>query len=679
MRSGAAGRIQELVHELNEHAYRYYVLAHPTISDAEYDRLYRELEALEREHPELTLPESPTRRVGGAPLPGFRTIRHRVPMLSLNNAMDEAELTEFNEQVLRFLAKDSEARERVTFTAEYKFDGVAVSLSYRHGELVEAVTRGDGYEGEDVTANIRTVRAIPLRLRTPNPPPLLEVRGEVLFFREPFEKLNEARVAAGEEPFANPRNAAAGSLRQLDPTVTAKRPLMFFAYGFGAIEGAALPRAHGASIEYARTLGFPVSPLLKRVTGGEELRAIYREAGEARNSLPFEVDGIVIKVDDIGLQEMLGFRQRSPRWAIAAKFPPVEENTKLLDIIVQVGRTGALTPVAVLQPVRVGGVTVSRATLHNEDEIRRKGLRIGDTVVVRRQGDVIPAVVTNIPSLRTGAEREFHFPRSCPVCGSGVVRGEGEAAHRCPNPRCPAQVGQRILHWSSRDGADIRGLGDKMVELLLEHELIGSIADIYLLSAEQLAALPRMGELSSENLIRAIDQSRKLPLNKFIFALGIRHVGERTALILARHAGSLERFLKLSAEELLEVPEIGEETARSVAEFLRNDEETAMIRRLLAEGVTVEAAAQPAASDLAGKTFVLTGTLEQMSRKEAEARILARGGKVSSSVSKATSYVVAGADPGSKYDKAQALGVVILSEAEFEAICGEIQSGPRRQ
>ncbi|MFM1848883.1 MAG: NAD-dependent ligase LigA [Pseudomonadota bacterium] len=658
----------ELVADLSDHAYRYYVLSQPTISDAEYDRRFRELEALEARYPAERRPDSPTHRVGGAALPGFRTVKHRIPMLSLNNAMDEGEITEFNDQVERFLEKEGVAPHPIDYTVELKFDGVATSLTYKEGLFTEALTRGDGYEGEDITANVRTIKSVPLKLRGENLPTLVEVRGEVLFFKDDFERFNDSRVKSGEEPFANPRNAAAGSLRQLDSTVTAKRPLAFFAYGFGAVEGGALPPAHSQFIAYAAELGFRTSPFFKRCRGVGELIAAYRDAGAARATLPFEVDGIVMKVDAIALQERLGFRQRSPRWAIAAKFPPVEENTKLLDIIVQVGRTGALTPVAVLKPVTVSGVVVSRATLHNEDEIRRKGLMIGDTVVVRRQGDVIPAVVANVPAARTGDEREFTFPNECPECGTPVERPVGEAVTRCPNPRCPAQIGQRILHYASRNGADIRGLGDKMVELLLEHSLINSVADIYTLTTERLEALPRMGELSSQNLIEAIEKSKKLPLNKLIFALGIRHVGERTALALARHTRSIERFLTLTEEELLGVEEIGPETARSVAEFLKRDDEAAMVRRLLSYGFTLSAPEEAVSEDLAGKTFVVTGTLEGMSRKEAEAAIMARAGKVSGSVSKNTAFVVAGSEPGSKLEKAQELGVPVLGEAEFRAL-----------
>lgn len=660
--------IRALVDELNEHAHRYYVLSTPTISDAEYDRKFRELQALEEANPDLLLPDSPTQRVGGAPLEGFKTVRHAVPMLSLNNAMDDVELREFDEQILRFLAKEGGGEKQIEYTVEHKFDGVAVTLTYERGIFVQGATRGDGYEGEEITQNLKTIRAIPLKLRAAHDAPRLEIRGEVLFFKEPFERFNAARVAAGEEAFANPRNAASGTLRQLDPSITAKRPLTFFAYGLGAVDGFKLPDTHHAAMGAVQKLGFQVSPFLRKVQGVEKLLEAYKTAEAERAALPFEVDGVVVKVNSYALQELLGFRQRSPRWAIAAKFPPVEENTTLLDIMIQVGRTGALTPVAVLEPIKVGGVIVSRATLHNEDEIRRKDLRIGDRVIVRRQGDVIPAVVAALTSLRTGQEREFKFPKKCPECESAVQRAEGEAAYRCPNPRCPAKVRQRLMHYASRNAADIEGLGEKMVELLLDHKLVTDIASLYDLKESQLVELPRMGELSSRNLLEAIERSKHLPLNKFIYALGILHVGERTALVLAKHCGTLEGFLALTEAELLEIHEVGEETARAIAEFLADPEEQRALAALRAHGVKAEAVAKAEGTRLEGKSFVLTGTLKTMSRKEAEELIASNSGKVSGSVSKKTDYVVVGEEPGSKYDKAKDLGVAILTEDQFREL-----------
>lgn len=661
----AKSRIDALVADLNEHAYRYYVLAKPSISDAEYDRRFRELEKLESEHPALKRADSPTQRVGGAPLEGFATVRHRVPMLSLNNAMSAEEVREFYDQVRRFLKDD---RSEIEFTIEHKFDGVAVTIAYRDGLLVSAATRGDGYEGEDITANIRTIKSVPLRLRGQNPPRYLEVRGEVLFLKDAFESFNAERVAHGEEPFANPRNAAAGSLRQLDSSETSKRPLTFFAYGLGDVEGTELPLSHYETLRMVEQFGFSVSSSLKVVSGAAALEQEYHNATAARAALPFEVDGVVLKVNSSALQGQLGFRQRSPRWAIAAKFPPVEENTTLLDIIVQVGRTGAITPVAVLEPVRVGGVVVSRATLHNEDEIRRKGVKIGDTVVVRRQGDVIPAVVSVVMQKRTGEEREFTFPTHCPECQTPLLRPQDEAVARCPNPHCPAKTEQRILHYASRNGADIRGLGDKAVALLLDHNMLSDISSIYDLDEARLAALPRMGELSAKNLIAAINGSKHLPLNKFIFALGIRHVGERTAMSVAKYCRSTERFLALTEDEIATIPDVGAETAAAIASYIADPLEVGMIHRLLAKGISPEPPAEAQDTALAGKTFVLTGTLTSLTREEAQARIEAASGKVSSSVSKKTSYVVAGADPGSKLTKAQELGVPVLDEVQFLAL-----------
>jgi DNA ligase (NAD+) len=664
-------RIEQLVELLNEHAYKYYVLSQPTISDAEYDALFRELQELERQHPDGVAGDSPTQRVGGRPLEGFATVKHAIPMLSLDNAMNADEVRDFDEQVRRFLAKDGHAVAKVDYTVECKFDGVAVSLLYRDGVLERAATRGDGTTGEDVTANIRTIKAIPLKLRHRSPiKGICEIRGEVLFRKKEFDALNAERLSRGEESFANPRNAASGSLRQLDPRETARRPLWFFAYGLGVVESSdpllegILSRPLDQAMKVVADLGFSISPGFRVVHGAEGLLSEYRRAEEERESLPFEVDGLVVKVNDVALQQRLGFRQRSPRWAVAAKFKPVEAITTLEDIIIQVGRTGALTPVAVLQPVKVGGVTVSRATLHNQDEIDRKGLLIGDRVVVRRQGDVIPAVVAVVTAARTGNEKSFNFPSRCPECDSAVERVSGEAVVRCPNPRCPAKLHNRVLHYASRDAMDIEGLGDKMVALLLEHAVIKDLPSIYELSVEVLQKLPRMGELSSANLVEAISGSKSRPLDRFIFALGIRHVGTKTAHVLARHCGSIDSFMRLSEEELLTVDEIGPETAKSVASFLQDESERVFMLDLLRHGVHPEEIKidREKEQKLAGTTFVLTGTFATMSRKEAEERILECGGKVSSSVSKKTQYVVAGDSPGSKLDTASKLGVPVISE-----------------
>lgn len=669
-RTSPNDRISYLVRELNEHCHRYYVLAQPTISDAAYDRLYRELESLEAEHPELIIPESPTQRVGAAPIAAFETVRHREPMLSLNNAMDADEIREFHEQVVRYLEREhpSEAGE-ARYTAELKFDGVALSLRYEEGLLVQALTRGDGESGENVLAQIKTVRSIPLRLREEHRG-AIEIRGEVVFPRDAFEKLNEERIAAGEAPFANPRNAASGSLRQLNPAITAKRKLAFFAYGVLGVPS----RGHHDTLRQAQRWGFPVSPFLRTGLSLVDVIAAYRDAQVLRATFPFDIDGIVVKVDSTELQVILGTRQRSPRWAVACKFPPIEEHTTLRDIAVQVGRTGVLTPVAILDPVRVGGVTVSRATLHNIGEIERKGLLIGDTVVVRRQGDVIPAVVAPVVAARTGAEREFSFPAECPVCGAAVVRDKEEAAIRCPNRGCAAQSAARILHYAKREAADIEGLGDKMTALLMEHGLISDISSLYQLSAEQLASLPRMGTVSSRNLIEAIDKSRTIPLARFIFALGIRHVGERTAQALAQHCRDLTTFRAITLDELITIPDIGEGTALTISEFLADPIERELIERLLSFGVTVqpcEVAEGSREGKLSGLTFVVTGTLPSFSRTGVEAFIREYGGTVSSSVSKRTSYVVAGSEPGSKLKKAESLGVAVIDEAELRGLVGE--------
>lgn len=669
-------KIAELVKYLNEQSYRYYVLSQPVISDAEYDRLMRELESLEKLHPDLILADSPTQRVGAKPATQFNTVQHSVAMLSLSNAMNEEELADFDRQISRILQKQELLIDNIEYTIEHKFDGVAVSLIYENGLLVSGLTRGDGYYGEEITQNIKTIRSIPIRLRADkniNPQLIkrIEVRGEVLFLKEDFDRLNKERVNSGAEQFANPRNAASGSLRQLDSSITSKRPLTFFAYSLGAVDGLKLPPTHFESMQIIKKIGLSISPLLEIVKGADGLASAFRLAASMRNTLPFEVDGLVVKVNSFNLQEILGFRQRSPRWAIAAKFEAVEENTKLLYITVQVGRTGALTPVAELQPVRVGGVTVSRATLHNEDEIVRKDIRIGDTVVVRRQGDVIPAVVAVISAARDGSEKVFNFPKYCPECGSIIVRPEGEVVSRCPNSHCPAKLGQRIIHFASRAALDIEGLGEKMVALLQEHNLLRDISAIYELNFEQISKLPRMGELSSNNLLSAIEKSKQVALNRFIFALGIRHVGEKTALTLARHAQSIERFRSLTYDELISINEIGEETAKAVASYLADNDERAMLDRLLGHGFTLIPApggsirAGQELSALAGKTFVLTGTLVSMSRKEAEERIQALAGKVTSSVSKKTDFVVIGEDPGSKFAKAKELGIKILSEDQF--------------
>ncbi len=669
-----AQRIKELVTELNDHAYRYYVLSQPIVSDSEYDQKFRELQKLEHDFPLLILSDSPTQRVGGTPLDGFTTVQHKMPMLSLDNAMDEAELEAFDEAVRRFLHKEGKVSDEIEYTVEYKFDGVAISLTYVDGLLVQGATRGDGTSGEDVTSNVKTIKSIPLRLRGEGRKGgTIEIRGEVLFQKEDFASLNVLRGKEGLDTFANPRNAASGSLRQLDPQETARRPLSFFAYGIGVLDSEYTPLVDASNetlslvMHEIAALGFSISPGYKVAKGARQLVDAYREAEVTREALPFEVDGIVIKVNSIPLQQILGFRQRSPRWAVAAKFKPVEATTTLLDIVIQVGRTGALTPVAVLSPVKVGGVVVSRATLHNQDEIERKGLLIGDTVVVRRQGDVIPAVVAAITAARTGEERAFAYPQKCPECNTQVERQDGGVVIRCPNTHCPAKLHERIRHYASRDGMDIEGLGDKMVELLLEHGAVKDLPGIYYLTEEQLKSLPRMGDLSSKNLIEAIEATKTRPLDRFIFGLGVRHVGAKTALTLARYCGSMERFKALKEEELLQIDEIGPETAQAVSSFLSDPHEMAIVNQLLAAGVTPPAVIVREVTDspFSGKTVVITGTLSSMGRKEAEDKVVERGGKVSSSVSKKTDYLVAGENAGSKLAAAEKNGVAILNEDAF--------------
>ncbi len=672
--SGYRENMATLVKQLNEHGYRYYVLAQPTISDAEYDRKYRELEVLERAHPDAIFADSPTQRVGASPVAGFQTVRHREPMLSLNNAMNEGEIREFHEQVLRFLEREgaSEVITALSYTVELKFDGIALSLTYEDGLLVQALTRGDGESGEQVLAQVKTVRTIPLRLRGEFPE-RLEVRGEVVLPREHFERLNNQRVAAGEPPFANPRNAAAGSLRQLDPSITAQRKLAFFAYGvIGVAE-----QGHNAILAHAREWGFLISPFIRTQLTIEGVVKAFGEATALRATFPFDIDGIVIKVDPTSLQAILGTRQRSPRWAVAGKFPPVEEHTVLRDISLQVGRTGVLTPVAVLDPIRVGGVTVSRATLHNFDEIERKGLLIGDTVVVRRQGDVIPAVIAPVVAARNGDERHFIPPSNCPVCGSGIIRDREAAAMRCPNRLCSAQSSARIIHYAKREAADISGLGEKMVALLMEHGLVSDVSSLYDLTIAQLEALPRMGQQSSGNLVTAIEKSKTISLERFIFALGIRHVGERTAQALATHYGSLQKVRDATVDELISIPDIGEETAFAISEFLSDPSERELIDRLLSRGVQVQESERVSRTSegetagggaLKGLTFVVTGSLPSFTRTEVERFIQHHGGTVSSSVSKRTSYLVAGDEAGSKLKKAEALGVSVLNEAGLRAM-----------
>ncbi len=659
--------LRRLREQIAYHDHRYYVLDDPEIPDAEYDRLMRELIALEARHPELLTPDSPTQRVGAQPSAAFGEVAHERPMLSLDNAFTEGDLIDFDRRVRERLERDD-----IEYAAEPKLDGLAVSLLYRDGVLVRGATRGDGTRGEDVTANVRTIGAIPLRLRGAGWPRLLEVRGEVYMPRSGFERLNAAAVAQGTRTFANPRNAAAGALRQLDPKITAARPLAMYCWGVGVTTGEALPGAHADQLHRLAEWGLRVSPLIEVVQGAAGCLDYYRRMREQRATLDYDIDGIVCKVNDLALQERLGTVARAPRWAIAYKFPAEEALTTVQGIEVQVGRTGALTPVARLAPVTVGGVTVTNATLHNEDEVHRKDVRVGDTVVVRRAGDVIPEVVRVLPERRVRGARVFHIPQRCPVCQSRVERLEGEAVARCSGGlHCPAQRKEAIRHFASRRALDVDGLGEKLIDQLVERGLVASVADLYRLDAVTLADLERMGEKSAANLVAAIGHSRATTLPRFLYGLGIREVGEATAQALAMHFGDLDALMAADETALSGVRDVGPVVARHVATFFGDARNRAVIAALRQAGVRWEAQpAQAGQAPLAGKTFVLTGTLAAMTREEAAGALRALGATVSGSVSQKTHAVVAGAEPGSKLRKAQELGIPILDEREFLALIG---------
>jgi len=652
-------RIRLLREDIERHNYQYYALDQPLISDAEYDRLFRELQEYEARHPELVSHDSPTQRVGSAPLSAFAEVKHLVAMLSLNNAFDEGEVAAFDRRVREALEADE-----IEYTAEPKFDGLAINLVYDRGTLARGATRGDGYSGEDVTANLRTVLAIPLRLAEPHPP-LLEVRGEVLMLKADFEQLNRVQRDRGGKEFVNPRNAAAGSLRQLDSRITAERRLAFFAYGAGAAEGIPAFRKHSELLDYLVGHRFPVARERKVVRGMSGLLGYYRAIGEKRSRLPYDIDGVVYKVNDLAAQEKLGFVSRAPRFAIAHKYPAEEAMSEIVAIDVQVGRTGALTPVARLKPVFVGGVTVTNATLHNEDEIRRKDIRVGDTVVVRRAGDVIPEVMRVVVEKRHSHARAFTIPAKCPVCGSAVRRLEDDAVARCTaGLYCAAQRKQALLHFASRRAMDIEGLGEKLVDQLVDNDIVKTPADLYKLGIAALAGLDRMAEKSAGNVVAAIEKSKRTTLARFIFALGIRNVGERTAADLARSFGDLEPLMQADEQSLQQVPDVGPIVAQSIAQFFAEPHNCKVVEQLLAAGVSFERTPRAAkvSSRISGKAFVLTGALPNLSRDEAKERIEAKGGRVTGSVSKKTDFVVVGADPGSKYDKAVELGIAVLDE-----------------
>jgi len=665
--SARAGKLRR---EIERHNRLYYNEAAPEVPDAEYDQLFRELQALESEHPELVTPDSPTQRVGSTPSEGFEEVTHRVPMLSLANAFDDEDVAAFDRR-----CREGLEVETVEYAAELKFDGLAVTLAYADGIFVQGATRGDGNTGEDVTANLRTVRSIPLRLDLKKPPKLLEVRGEVLMFRKDFDAINKRAAESGERTFVNPRNAATGGLRQLDPRLTAQRRLSFFAYGIGAHQGFELPATHSKLLEALDAMGFPGAKDRRVARGVEGLLKFYREVGEKRPKLAYDIDGVVYKVNRFADQGKLGYVSRAPRWAIAHKFPAEEAATEIETIDIQVGRTGALTPVARLKPVFVGGTTIVNATLHNEDEVRRKDIWKGDTVIVRRAGDVIPEVARVAKKGPRQKPRDwFVMPSKCPECGSAVVRSEDEAVARCSGGLfCPAQRKRSLLHFASRRAMDIEGLGGKLVDQLVDAGLVRTPADLYKLGTPKLAALERMAQKSAANVLAGIEKSRNTTLGRFIYALGIRNVGEATAKDLARHFGSLDALMDSGLEQLQEAPDVGPVVAESIAGFLRERHNREVIEQLRAAGVTWKegARAQTAtAGPFAGKIVVLTGTLAAMSRDEAKERIEAAGGKVTGSVSKKTDFVVAGEEAGSKLDKAKELGVAVLDERGFLKMLG---------
>lgn len=667
-------QISQLRTQLRHHEYQYHVLDAPEVPDAEYDRLMRELRELETAHPELVTADSPTQRVGAAPLSAFEQVRHRVPMLSLDNVFDEESYLAFYKRVQDRL-KTAEA---LTFCCELKLDGLAVSLLYENGELVQAATRGDGTTGENITANVRTIRAIPLRLHGDNIPERLEVRGEVFMPQAGFEAMNDEARRTGGKVFANPRNAAAGSLRQLDPRITAKRPLTFFCYGVGMLEGGELPRSHFARLQQFKAWGLPVSDRVRLCTGSEEVLAFYRQVEADRPSLGFDIDGVVVKIDSLDIQETLGFVARAPRWATAFKFPAQEQITLVKDVEFQVGRTGAITPVARLEPVLVAGVMVSNATLHNADEIERLGLRIGDTVIVRRAGDVIPQVVGVVLDERPEDAREVVFPTHCPVCHSDVERVEGEAVARCTAGLiCGAQRKEALKHFVSRRALDVDGMGDKIIDQLVEKEYVKTPADLFRLTAGKLTGLDRMGPKSAQNVVSALEKAKETTLARFLYALGIREVGEATAANLAAHYGSVEALKAADIESLKGVQDVGDVVAKHVVNFLSEEHNQQVIDELLSPEINIHwpevqvIVPEEIDSPFAGKTVVLTGSLSILSRDDAKDRLTALGAKVSGSVSKKTDLVIAGEAAGSKLAKAQELGIEVIDEAEMIRLLGE--------
>jgi DNA ligase (NAD+) len=657
--------IESLKEQIRNHNYRYYVLNDPVISDAEYDRLMRRLFELEETHPELATSDSPTQKVGAEPQKIFKVIKRDNPMRSLENAMDRDEFIEWSERLVREVG---EAGGR-DYVCEPKMDGVAVELVYENGVLTYGATRGDGTNGELITENIKTIRSIPLRLRGQSPPKYVNVRGEVYMDKADFERLNEAQESAGEKIYANPRNLTAGSLKQLDPRITASRPLKFASYGSGGVRGIHI-ESQWEFLSVVRGLGLPMNNLARQCDSVDVVAAFYDEILAKREELPYEIDGVVVKVNDFAVQAEAGFRARSPRWAVAWKFPPHEERTRVLGIDIQVGRTGALTPVARLEPVSVGGVTVSNATLHNEDEIKAKDVLIGDWVFVRRAGDVIPEVIKPIPDVRTGEEKAFRMPKTCPVCGTPVIRPEGEAVTRCPNFECDAQIKERIRHFASREAMDIEGLGAKLVTQLVDEDIIRSAADVYRLSVERLLPLERMAQKSAENLIEAIERSKETTLPRLVYALGIRNVGTTVAEILSGRYRTLEALMDTPEEDIAEIYGAGPVIAKEIRLFFADANNRSMVQRLIEAGIVYDAGAPTESNELDGEVFVFTGSLTQMTRGEAEVEVKKRGGKAVKSVSTKTTFVVAGEKSGSKLDKATKLGIKIIDEDEFLKMIG---------
>ncbi|MTI95803.1 MAG: NAD-dependent DNA ligase LigA [Firmicutes bacterium] len=655
-KEAARQRLEELRREINHNNWLYHVKDEPALSDAQFDALTKELTELEAKYPDLITPDSPSQRVGGQVLEGFATVTHPTPMLSLDNAFGPADLRSFHQRLLRLL--DTEP----TYVVELKIDGLAVALEYRDGIFTRGATRGDGSIGEDITANLRTIRSLPLRL---NQPHTLRVRGEAFMSREAFERLNKEREVTGQPLFANPRNAAAGSLRQLDPKVAAGRQLDIFIYGLENAADLGI-NTHWQSLDYLQDLGFRVAEHRQRFRDIDAVIDYVQSWRNKRLELPFATDGMVIKVDSQELQEQAGNTAKSPRWAIAWKFPAEQAQSRVLDITLNVGRTGAITPTAELEPVKLAGTTVSRASLHNEDYIKNKDIRIGDMVIVQKAGDIIPEIVASLTDLRTGDERIWQPPKNCPACGNESLRIEGEAARRCSNPGCPAQIRERVIHWASRQAMDIDGLGPAVVDSLFRAELITDIADLYQLTEEQIAGLERMGTKSAANLVAAIETSKERSLARLLFGLGIRFVGAKAARLLAEHFGSLDALLAASHEELTAIPEIGDTIAASVVKELADENMQKLLRRLQEAGLNTKEAPRETGGKLAGKTFVLTGTLAELTRTEASRLIEAAGGKVTGSVSSKTDYLVAGDNPGSKLDKARKLNVTVLSESELQ-------------